>query len=333
MSGRYERNERIDESTREGLEDFPPILKRYYHKSARYQATSRRVMINAVKRFVKYLNNDKGVDITADDWYKKVTPETIHDYFDSIKVKVDKDGKKKIISDSSINTTWKYLNNFFEFLMRGKYIEENPVATTEGEFPRSRVKKPVVYMTEDEVYDVINIIKKRSPEPERDLLIFILGCRTGLRQSAIIDIDISDINFKEKKLTVIEKGNVERDLFLDDDTLSLIQDYIDNYRWETSENETDALFVKLNLHNECVRINSWDMKVIIERATIDLDKRITPHKMRSTCATNLYLKTGDIFMVAEQLGHANIENTKKYTEAIGKAREASKIMGGMFNRR
>lgn len=327
MSGRYERTALIDEKVKDGLQDYPPILMKYFRKSARYQATSRHVMINAIKRFIDYLKNVVKIDVMTDDWYTNVTEETILNYVDHIKVRTCRDGKKKPLSAASIHTTWKYLNNFFGFLVRENYITDNPVEATEEYLQKSKVRRKVVYMTPDEVREVKERIIKHSPEPERDLCIFMLGCRTGLRQSAIIDIDISDIDFKEKSIRVIEKGNVDKDILIDDDTIRLINEYL---KVRGDKPDTDALFVKTTLHDECVRINSWDMKVILERSTIDLSKRITPHKMRATCATNLYIETGDIFMVAERLGHYNIENTRRYTDAVGKARQASNIMGNIF---
>ena len=57
------------------------------------------------------------------------------------------------------------------------------------------------------------------------------------------------------------------------------------------------------------------------------DKHITPHKLRSTCATNIYEKTGDIYLVADVLGHSNLANTRRYTAVSNeKRKQAAKAM-------
>ena len=178
-------------------------------------------------------------------------------------------------------------------------------------------------MTPEEVAVVKERIISDSKKPKRDLCIFMLGCRTGLRQSAITEIDISDIDFEEMKIQVVEKGNVYKDVIIDPDTVRLIRECIEE-RGEISDN--DALFVSTYKN----RITKQFMRRFFEKYAIDLNKRITPHKMRATCATNLYLQTGDIYIVADRLGHSNIENTKRYTDTVDKGREAAKIMGQLF---
>ena len=64
----------------------------------------------------------------------------------------------------------------------------------------------------------------------------------------------------------------------------------------------------------------------MRRETSEFDKKITPHKMRSTCATKLYNKEGDIYLVAQQLGHKNIKNTMIYAQATEERRKAANIL-------
>ena len=322
MSGRFEHQMEINKKTKEGLEGYPEILKTFYRKSSGLQASSRNIIIGAVKRYFDY-NKNNGINTEADSWLCDVTAEDIYDYIESIKVKTLKGGKKKVLSDSTIATTVNYLDTFFSFLVKQHIIKDNPAEEAKEYFPKYKVKKTVTYMTPEEVGIVKERIIRESDKPKRDLCIFMLGCRTGLRRSAITEIDINDIDFDEMKIQVVEKGNVYKDVIIDPDTIRLIQECIKE-RGEIPGN--DALFV--TAYKE--RITARFMRRFFEKYAIDLNKRITPHKMRATCATNLYLQTGDIYIVADRLGHSNIENTKRYTDTVDKGREAAKIMGQLF---
>ena len=324
MSGRYEHQTQINKVTKEGLAGYPDIIHEYYKKSAGLQASSRQVFVNNAKRFVDYLKA-RGVDVNG-EWYKDITPDDISEYLDFIKVKKLRCGREKIMSDVSLKNVWAALNNFFDFLKRKHYIDVNPAEEMKDELPNYRDIKKVVYMTVEEVEEVKQKIINESKMPNRDLCIFMLGCRTGMRSSAITEIDISDIDFENMVITVVEKGNVHKDVIIDPDTIQLINNCIEERGDVPGE---DALFLRKRPHHT-QRINAWDMRQILEKYTIDLNKRITPHKMRSTCATNLYIQTGDIYIVADRLGHRNIENTRRYTDTVDKSRNAAKIMGNLF---
>ena len=325
MSGRFEHQVHIDSVVKENLKDCPPILNEYFRRSSGLQASSRHVIVNNAKRFFSYFE-EKGVDTTDNSWLKEITADDIVDYFFDIKVRTLKSGKQKILSDSTIATMINYLSNFFDFLVKRNYVSVNIAEQAKEYFPKYKIRKKVVYMTPDEVNIVKNKIIEESPCPKRDLCIFMLGCRTGLRQSAITEIDISDIDFENMSIQVVEKGNVYKDILIDPDTIELIKDCIKERGNIPGE---DALFIRFSSEGG-IRITAWDMRKLLDTYAIDLNKRITPHKMRSTCATNLYAKTGDIYIVADRLGHSNLENTKRYTDTIDKGREAAKIMGSLF---
>ena len=86
MSGRFEHQMEINKKTKEGLEGYPEILKTFYRKSSGLQASSRNIIIGAVKRYFDY-NKNNGINTEADSWLCDVTAEDIYDYIESIKVK------------------------------------------------------------------------------------------------------------------------------------------------------------------------------------------------------------------------------------------------------
>ena len=203
--------------------------------------------------------------------------------------------------------------------------------------PADRVKKiknneekNVVYLNEDEIAEIReNIYYCVNTEDNqfvnRNLAIFNIGVTTGLRVSAIININVDDIDFKEMSMQVIEKGNKYRTVFIGENTMDSIKKWlVDRDKILKDNNKTsDALF--LNSHGERITISC--IRYMLKRETSFLGKNITPHKLRSTCAMNLYDKTHDIYLVQQQLGHKNIQNTEIYAKASEKRRrDATNIL-------
>ena len=117
--------------------------------------------------------------------------------------------------------------------------------------------------------------------------------------------------------------NNKRELFLGDDTVRMIKEWIAE---RGVIPECDALFIS----NRKTRITQRTVERIILKYTSDLGKHITPHKMRSTCGTNLYEKTGNVYLVANQLGHKNIANTMRYTRiSEQKKRDAANMLDSL----
>ena len=145
----------------------------------------------------------------------------------------------------------------------------------------------------------------------------MLGITTGLRVSAISNIDIDDIDFKNNVLRTIEKGGYEREIFLSDKLVDIINNWIVDRKKILGKIECNALFIS----TQKKRIGITTIRSLLTKYTYNISKHITPHKLRSTTAINLYDTTGDIFLVADVLGHHNIENTKRYTKVSNAKRK------------
>ena len=159
----------------------------------------------------------------------------------------------------------------------------------------------------------------------RDKALLILGVTTGLRIGAIVGINLDDINFEKRYLTVNEKGNISRKVYFGIKTAKILLDWINERRWLVNDNE-NAVFINSSGNRITVRSVERKFKQISEGT----GKKITPHKMRATCATRLYEKTGDIYIVQKQLGHKSIENTKKYAKVSDEKRiEAANILDSL----
>lgn len=313
MDGRKEQDIRIINQIKEMLKDQPDILKAYSYSFGSKEMTTKKAYIGYVITFLKYLKDEIKLDINDEEIFKTIRPNHINQFMEYIKYT---NGKENGVS---IRATKLFaVSNFFEFLIDNGYIDENPCQRIKP--PKDYSEKEVVSMTVEE----IKILEKNIKEGvgshrskirnkkwiNRDLAIVMLGCSTGLRVSAITQINIDDIDFIQHKIKVVEKGGVTKRIYIGDKVEKQLLVWINDREKIIEDVNCNALFIsnqKKRMTTECVRL-------IIKRNTYNIDKPITPHKMRSTCATRLYEQTGDIYLVQKQLGHKNINNTKRYAK-------------------
>ncbi len=147
----------------------------------------------------------------------------------------------------------------------------------------------------------------------RDAAIITLFLGTGIRISELVGLNIDDIDLKTNKFVVTRKGGNRDTLFFNNEVASALQDYVDT-RTEESFKKNNALFLSLQDR----RISQRTVQELVKKyAKIASPlKKITPHKLRSTFGTNLYKQTGDIYVVADCLGHKDVNTTKKHYAAI-----------------
>lgn len=322
MNGRQETNAAVEARTMSEIKDYPVIVD-YYYSLVNSTARTKEAYCRYVRDYFLYLK-ETGFDTNSFYSFSNVTMGDINKYMASDSMRFyNKKGVKTEMSGAIRRVRFLAVKSFYEYLVDYDYINASPCDRIKA--PKDTKQRTVVYMTKDEIEDVRfkirNDVVDRKDSilwSKRNLLILNLGCRTGLRESAIAEINVSDIDFAEKKIAVTEKGNVSRDVYIGDETIEMIKDWlVDRERYLGKDAEKcDALFIS----NRKKRISTCSIYVIITEATKDLDKHISPHKMRSTCAVNTYQNTGDIYLTADQLGHKNVQNTKKYVTVSQKQR-------------
>lgn len=274
--------------------------------------------INNVVRFIHYLK-DSGYPTETIDDIGKLNVETIRKYI------VD-DDNRVIIDNGRISDSYKYiryfsLNCFFKFLEDGDHINKNPMRKIKT--PSNKRMKKKVYLDVNEVREIEKNVSsgntKRSKSylsqwHERDEAIINLGFHKALRVSAIISINLEDINWEGKSLSVIEKGNDPRHIHLSDGTIKILQCWVQKRNEYTKVNgvESPALFIS----NKSGRISQKTVGRILRSYAGDInkEKRIVPHTMRSSTGTNYYLKTGNARAVQQLLGQKSLAATQKYLD-------------------
>ena len=187
-------------------------------------------------------------------------------------------------------------------------------------------EKEIIRLDADEVSALIHVAesgKGLSPHAEgyhnktkvRDTAILTLFLGTGIRISELVGLDNNSFDFEENSFLVTRKGGNQAILFFSDEVKYALQEYIAEKRNDPKVPETEEAFF---LSMQYKRINVRTVEILVKKYSklVSPLKKITPHKLRSTYGTRLYNSTGDIYIVADVLGHRDVNTTKKHYAAI-----------------
>lgn len=299
------------------------IVTKYLDSISQKTAQTKMRYCSHICRFIDVLEQMFQEDFNDLDNFNLVKPMDIDRYMEYIRYDID--GNEKSASYRNVNLA--AIKSFMKFLKKNGVIINNPAADIES--PRDNTEHEIVTIDDDDLEVMKHNINDQYHKKfvNRDLAILRLGLTTGMRVSAIAGLDRKDIDFDEKCITVVEKGNIKRNIYVGQKTLDMIMEWLQDRFHMENIRDNDALF----LNNKGTRISSESIRYIIKYASKGIDKHITPHKMRATCATKLYDATGDIYRVQKQLGHKSIENTKRYTKVSKQKQiESAEILDDLY---
>lgn len=231
-----------------------------------------------------------------------ITYENIQEYLFQL--------SKKKFSERSQARWISSIKSFFKYLMEEEVRNDNPAALLEG--PKLGLYLPDTLSFED-VERIIKAIDLNTDLGKRNqcLIEVLYGC--GLRVSELIDLKISNINFKESYIRVAGKGNKNRFVPLATYTCSMIKDYITNVRTKYKINKRCEDILFLNSRGSAMSrvIVFIIIKELTEKARIN--RKISPHTFRHSFATHLLQNGADLRYIQEMLGHSSITTTEIYT--------------------
>lgn len=267
-------------------------------------------------------NNKNVVDFTYDD-VNRVTDRDIEQYLSYLSGYKREDGKTYINSDKTKSRKFACIRAMFKFFYKKNNISQN---VTEKVNPPKTHEKEIIRLEVDEVANLLDYVENgdkltkmqqcfHEHTQKRDVAILTLFLGTGIRISELVGLNINDIDFKQQGFTITRKGGNRVILYFGDEVAAALEEYIAERKNKkgVSKDET-ALFLSLQNKRMCVR--SVELLVKKYSKLVTSLKKITPHKLRSTYGTNLYKETGDIYVVADVLGHKDVNTTKKYYAAI-----------------
>ncbi len=149
----------------------------------------------------------------------------------------------------------------------------------------------------------------------RDTAILTLFLGTGIRISELVGLENDSFDFSENSFLVTRKGGNQAILYFSDEVKYALQEYIAEKSNDPRVPENEKAFF---LSMQYKRINVRTVEILVKKYSkiVSPLKKITPHKLRSTYGTRLYNETGDIYIVADVLGHRDVNTTKKHYAAI-----------------
>lgn len=217
---------------------------------------------------------------------------------------------KNKISERSQARAISSIKAFFKFLLEEDYRTDNPAALLEG--PKLGLYLPDT-LSEEDINRIITCIDNSTDIGKRNKCILEVLYSCGLRVSELIDLKISNINFKESYIMVEGKGEKTRLVPLANTTAEFIRSYIHTVRNKTKINKKyeDTLFLNSRGTNMSRVIVFIIIKELTQKAGIS--KSISPHTFRHSFATHLLQNGADLRFIQEMLGHSSITTTQVYT--------------------
>lgn len=319
-------NEKIDKILEE---DLPEFCREYFVGiSSNTTALTRLNYAYDIRTFFRYLCNrisrfkSKNVkDVTLAD-IETLSPFEIEAYLSYVETYRDSDGN--IVKNSARGKSRKLaaIRSFVKYFEKKQLIRYNPTASVDT--PKLK-EKEIIRLDKEEIGAMLDVVdtgiglserqqKYQENTRMRDLAIVSLFLGTGIRVSELVGIDVDDVNFDDLSFVVTRKGGARVILYFSEEVAGYLYDYYLLRKSDKKMQNEPALF--LSLQNK--RITTRAVENIIKKysAVAAPLKHITPHKLRSTFGTQLYRSTGDIYVVADVLGHKDVNTTKRHYAAI-----------------
>ena len=222
------------------------------------------------------------------------------------------------------------VKSFYNYFDRTERIQNNPASLPQ--LPKIH-EKEIIRLDVDEVARFLDEVEDGECLTEkqkayhaktklRDLAMMTLLLGTGLRVSECVGLNINDVDFRNGGLRIHRKGGKEVIVYFGAEVEYALQDYLsEREHIVPEEGSEEALF--LSMQRKRINVRSVEKMVKKYAQLVTPLKKITPHKLRSTYGTNLYRETGDIYLVADVLGHSDVNTTKKHYAALEDERRRS----------
>lgn len=331
MQGRLENEMRLQKTTDEIMKTMPKFAEEWYTnmKASKKTASSIQDYSRKIRKFLEYISDDIK-NMSPDE----ITLQACESYMIMCQTKTKTNGLVVYTSDSYQYSVWCALNSLLKFLKKRNYISYNFMEDIDR--PKNqdldRVNNERVLLTQRDFQKILRNAKEdktfmNGKFNNRDVLIILLFMTTGMRKTALSEINLSDINFMEGTLTVIDKGNKMHVYSLSDQVIEYLNKWLID---RTSFNaQSDALLIN-RYGTRMLPKGIYD--VVKKNCKEALGKELSPHKLRSGFCSILYNKTHDVEFVRRVVGHSNIQTTQRYIKTDDKEKEkAVQIMGDILN--
>lgn len=313
---------------RELLKELPAFAGDFFRAMEIKKATNtRRNYAYDLSTFFYFLRTenpyfkDKDIRTLPVSILDRIEPVDIEEYL-SFLTYYEKDGQTFRNREEGKARKLAALNTFFGYYHKKGIIQKN--APSVVDVPKVK-EKNIIRMDANEVAQLIDNIESGEKLSEkqkiwhnknklRDLAIVVTLLGTGVRVTELVGLDITDLDFDNGAMRVIRKGGNEDIVYFGEETEEMLRNYLDErLTMEPEPGHENALFISQN--NTRITVRSVE-RLVKKYASTATAKKITPHKLRSTYGTALYQETGDIYLVADVLGHKNVNTTRKHYAAM-----------------
>ena len=310
------------------LETLPPFCKTFFRGIEEYtSARTRLAYAYDLRLFFEYLHeqnaicakvNIKDIPITL---LENLTRLDIEEYLEYMSL-YQKDGKDITNEERGKARKLAALRSFYNYFYQSELIKSNPAALVP--LPKLHDKEIIrlepneVAMLLNQVEDGTKLTKKELEYHKktkiRDVALLTLLLGTGIRVSECVGLDLNDVNFDVCGIKIRRKGGYEAVVYFGEEVETALLDYLEQREHIIPmDGHENALFLSLQNRRMTVRAVENLVKKYASRVTTL--KKITPHKLRSTYGTTLYQESGDIYLVADVLGHKDVNTTRKHYAA------------------
>ena len=333
----YHEQLQIDQTLRlrEVLKTLPPFAKDYFR--AIEPRSSVRTRINYaydIRIFFHFLmeNNPVYKNYTMDQFQvqdlERLEPVDIEEYMEYLKV-YQHNEELLTNGEKGLSRKMSALRSFYNYYFKRQAITRKPTLLVA--MPKLH-EKAIIRLDADEVAMLLDFVESAGEKltgqaltyyrktKDRDLAILTLLLGTGIRVSECVGLDVQDVDFKNNGITVTRKGGNQMVVYFGDEVADALSHYIEGSRKAASPlpGHENALF--LSTQRKRMGVQAVENMVKKYARQVTPGKKITPHKLRSTYGTSLYKETGDIYLVADVLGHKDVNTTKKHYAAIDEDR-------------
>lgn len=319
-----------------------PAFSRDFFRGLEQTTSSRTRIAYAydLRIFFRYLTENHPAFSNAE--YDSLTPSCLEllkpadleAYMEYLKYYL-KDEEERLNQTRGIMRKVSSLKSFYNYYFRREMIQYNPAALVE--LPKDH-EKPIIRLDVDEVALLLDHVEQgdhltrqqkafHNKTRVRDLALLTLLLGTGIRVSECVGIDLGDLDFKNNGLKVHRKGGKEVILYFGDEVEDTLLNWLEERKQiQACVGHEEALF--LSLQRKRISVRSVEKLVKKYTQAVTTLKHITPHKLRSTYGTQLYRETGDIYLVADVLGHSDVNTTRKHYAAMDedKRRKARNVV-------
>lgn len=321
---------------REILKTLPPFAKDYFRAiEPKTSAKTRISYAYDIRVFFHFLieNNPVYKNYTMDQFQvqdlERIEPVDIEEYQEYLKVYTNPEEKQITNAEKGLSRKMSALRSFYGYYFKHQIITKNPTLLVD--MPKIH-DKAIIRLDTDEVATLLDHIEHGGDEltgqrkvyyektKNRDLAIVTLLLGTGIRVSECVGLDIQDVDFKNNGVKVTRKGGNEMVVYFGEEVENALKMYLYTTRKATTplSGHENALF--LSTQRKRIGVQAVENMVRKYSREVTPNKKITPHKLRSTYGTALYKETGDIYLVADVLGHKDVNTTKKHYAAIDENR-------------